>query len=249
MQTDFLDPTFDLTSVSFWPYRKPNFNPQYFHTSSNHPPNIKKQLPNIIAKRLSQNSSNKSEFEKAAPDYEKVLQKSGFNIKLQYIAPKKPKSRNRRRNTIWFNPQHNATVKTNIGKEFFCLLNKHFPKHSPLRKLFNRNNVKLSYSCTPSMSSIILSHNRELLQEKPTPAIPPTLCNCRKNTTCPLNGECCSKSLAYKAELTCDNITKYYYGLCETIFKTRYNNHKYTFSDTKISVTRQKYPTIQSDSV
>ena len=131
MQTDFLDPTFDLTSESFWPYRKPNFNPQYIHTNSNHPPNIKKQLPNIIAKRLSQNSSNKSELEKAAPDYEKVLQKSGFNIKLQYKAPKKPKSRNRRRNTIWFNPPHNATVKTNIGKEFFLSVKQAFSQTQP----------------------------------------------------------------------------------------------------------------------
>ena len=67
MQTDFLDATFNLTSESFWPYRKVNSNPQYIHTSSNHPPNIKKQLPNMIAKCLSQTFSNKSEFEKAAP--------------------------------------------------------------------------------------------------------------------------------------------------------------------------------------
>ena len=154
MQTDFLDATFDLTSESFWPYGKPNSNPQYIHTSSNHLPNIKKQLPNMIAKSLSQNSIDKSEFEKAAPDYGKALQKSGYNIKLQYKVPKKPKSRNRRQNSIWFNPPYNATVKTNIGKEFFRLLNKHFPKHSSFHQLFNRNNVKLSYSCTPSMSSI-----------------------------------------------------------------------------------------------
>ena len=49
------------------------------------------------------------------------------------------------------------------------------------------------------------------------------------NTTCPLNGECCRKPLVYKAELTCDNITKYYYGLRETTFKTRYNKPKHTF--------------------
>ena len=136
----------------------------------------------MIAKRLSQNSSNKSEFEKAAPDCEEALQISGYNIKLQYEAPKKPKSRNRRQNTIWFNPPYNATIKTNIEKEFFCLLNKHFPKLSTFHKLFNRNNVKLSYSCTPSMSFIISFDNLELLQ-KSTPAIPCTLCYCRKNTT------------------------------------------------------------------
>ena len=91
MPTDFLDAKFDLTSESFWPYRKPNSYPQYIHISSNHPPNIKKQLPNMIAKRLSQNSSNKSKFEKEAPDYAEALQISGYNIKLHYEAPKKPK--------------------------------------------------------------------------------------------------------------------------------------------------------------
>ena len=116
-----LDATFDLTSESFWPYRKPNSDPLYIHTSSNHSPNFKKQLPNMISKRLSQNSSNKSDFEKAATDYEEVLQKSGYNIKLQYKVPKKPKSRNRKRNTIWFNPPYNAIVKTNIGRIFLSV--------------------------------------------------------------------------------------------------------------------------------
>ena len=105
------------------------------HTSSNHPPNIKKQLPSMIAKRLFRNCCNKSEFEKEAPDYEEALQKSGYNIKLHYEAPKKPKSRNTRRNAIWFSPLYKATVKTNIGKEVFRLLNKHFTKHSLFHKL------------------------------------------------------------------------------------------------------------------
>ena len=48
-QTDFLNATFDLTSESLWLYRKPNSNPQHIHITSNHPLNIKKQLPSMIA--------------------------------------------------------------------------------------------------------------------------------------------------------------------------------------------------------
>ena len=48
------------------------------------------------------------------------------------------------------------------------------------------------------MPSIISSHNLELLQKNPTLVIPPTLCNCRKNNSCPLYRECCSKFLEYK---------------------------------------------------
>ena len=49
-QTDFLDVTFNLLSGTHRPFRKPNDNPQYIHFSSNHPPNIKKQLPAMIRK-------------------------------------------------------------------------------------------------------------------------------------------------------------------------------------------------------
>ena len=93
----------------------------------------------------------------------------------------------------------------------------------------------------PNGDTSIIKHNHKLLQEKLTPATPPALCNCWKNTTCPLSGECCSRSLVYKAELTCDNITKYLDGLCEATFK-----HGITItnmpSDTKVSITRQNFP-------
>ena len=140
-----------------------NSNQQYIHTWSNHPLNVKKQLPSMIAKHLSQNSSNKNEFEKAAPDYEEAFYKrvdttSNCNMK-------RPRNSNQETEVeihFGLTPPYNATVKTNLGKELFRLLIKHFPKQSPFHKLFNRNNVKSSYSCTPTMSFIIAFHNREL---------------------------------------------------------------------------------------
>ena len=53
VQTDFLDVTFNLKSGKYWPYRKPNDQPLYIHQQSNHPPTMKKQLPSVLAKRLS----------------------------------------------------------------------------------------------------------------------------------------------------------------------------------------------------
>ena len=73
IQTDFLDVAFNLLSGTHRPFRKPNDNPQYIHFSSNHPPNIKKQLPAMISKRLSQNSSDEEEFNKAISEYEEIL--------------------------------------------------------------------------------------------------------------------------------------------------------------------------------
>ena len=138
IQTDFLDVTFNLLSGTQRPFRKPNDNPQYVHSSSNHPPNIKKQLPAMISKRLSQNSCNKEEFNKAISEYEEALRKSGCNAKLQYEETTKPKKKNRKRNIIWFNSPFNATVKTNVGREFFKLMNTHFPATTRSTKFATR---------------------------------------------------------------------------------------------------------------
>ena len=51
-QTDFLDVTFNASTGKYWPFRKSNSTLQYIDTQSNHPPNIRKQLPTMIEKRL-----------------------------------------------------------------------------------------------------------------------------------------------------------------------------------------------------
>ena len=61
-QADFLDVTFDLATGTYRPYKKPNDKILYVHVASNHPPNILKQIPESISKRLSRNSSNKEIF-------------------------------------------------------------------------------------------------------------------------------------------------------------------------------------------
>ena len=42
---NFLDVTFDLPTLKYEPYRKPNDDPLYIHKHSNHPPSILRQLP------------------------------------------------------------------------------------------------------------------------------------------------------------------------------------------------------------
>ena len=70
-------------------------------------------------------------------------------------------------------------------------MGKHFPKTHQLHKLFNRTNVKVSYSSLPNFKSVINGHNENILneQEKTSP------CNCRDKTSCPLNGSCQHKNL------------------------------------------------------
>ena len=57
-------------------------------------------------------------------------------------------------------------VETNIGKTFLKLVKKHFPRKNSFHKIFNKNTVKISYSCMRNISSIIASHNKSILRLK-----------------------------------------------------------------------------------
>ena len=70
---DFLDATFDLNKNIYKPYRKPNSSLIYINKNSNYAPNILKQLPKSIAKRISETSSSEEIFKKSVKIYSKVL--------------------------------------------------------------------------------------------------------------------------------------------------------------------------------
>ena len=98
---------------------------------------------------------------------------------------------------------------------------KHLPKHYRLHKICNKN-IKISYSCMPNMSRIILSHNKKLFFTLPKANSPTTAdpkCNCTIKTTCPRNSKCQQKPIVYKAEISFNNATKLYYGSCSTDLK------------------------------
>ena len=109
---NYLDVTFNLTNGHYCPYRKPNNLPQYINIKSNHPPNIIKQLPASINRRISDNSCNEHEFSKAKPVYDDALKSSGYTEMLSFNKlrhPVRPK-RNRQRNIIWYNPPFSKSV-------------------------------------------------------------------------------------------------------------------------------------------
>ena len=56
---DFLDLNFNLTTGFYSPYRKPLNEPLFIHKNSNHPPSMIREIPRMVCKRLSTNSSNK----------------------------------------------------------------------------------------------------------------------------------------------------------------------------------------------
>ena len=122
-------------------------------------------------------------------------------------------------------------MRTNIGAEFLELVDKSFPPGHPLRKIFNRNTLKIGYSCTPNIASIISSRNKKLLAP---PQPEERLCSCTKakKSKCPLGGQCLSKNVIYQATITEENGKKSTYtGLSSTDFKARLAVHTQTFND------------------
>ncbi len=223
---NFLDITINLFNNTYYPYRKPNDTPLYIHKSSNHPNQIIKNLPDMINRRLCKISCNEIEFGIAKSYYTAALKNSGFSEELTYKNYEKSK-RNRRRNILYFNPPFSKTVKTNVGKEFIKLIKKHFTLDHPFRSLFNKNNLKVSYSCMPNIENIIKGHNVKVLSDAEKQE---RNCNCRRKSLCPLQGECLSKCVVYKAKVLTDDCEKIYYGSCMGSFKERYANHKKSFT-------------------
>ena len=78
------------------------------------------------------------------------------NIGYRKIEAKRKNSR--KRNILWYNSPFSVNVATNVGKEFFQLIDKYFPPHHRLHKIINRNCVKMSYSCMPNIGDIINQH-------------------------------------------------------------------------------------------
>ena len=194
-----------MNTGTYKPFRKPNEETLYIHAKSNHPANILKQLPISIETRLSNLSSNSEIFHEASKHYQNILSQSGYDYQLQYKPPnnenenKSKSSKNRKRNIIWFNPPFSKNVSNNIGKYFLLLIQKHFPSNHKYHKIFNKNNVKISYSCMANIKSVINMHNKEVITGKKTQAVK---CNCINKPDCPLSNQCQITNIIYKAKIT-----------------------------------------------
>ena len=150
--------------------------------------------------------------------YEHRLACCGYNEKLTYQQQgenNKNAGKNRKRIIIWLNQCYCKSLKTNIGKYFFRLLNKHFPPGHKLHNIFNKNTLKLSYSCMPNRKAKTDGHNKKMHENIPAPKT--KLCNCLKEN-CPMRGVCLTENVFYYAKVSCDN-EKYKFKLYKRIFK------------------------------
>ena len=226
---NYLDLKFNCINLSYCPYRKPNKKISYVNHQSNHPPAILKQIPSMIEYRLSKHSSNESSFNSIKNDYNDALKLCGYNSELKYTKSETKRKRKRKRKIIWFNPPFCRSVKTKVGKKFFEIIDKHFGNKNKLSKIINRNNVKLSYSCMPNISSKIKNHNNKIMKENSKK--PNESCNCRKKENCPMKGRNCRKeNVIYEADIITENETKTYIGLSSNEIKKRIAGHYTTIN-------------------
>ena len=133
-----------------------------------------------------------------------------------------------------------------LVKVFLTILDRQLPKSHKLYKIFNRNNVKISYSSLPNFASIINSRNKKIINNNiPKPSAP--TCNCCSKTSCPLNGDYLQSSLVYICKADMPNIFEnhpHYIGSTEkyktNTFKTNFTSTK-TNSNMKVKVMQRNY--------
>ena len=221
--------TLNLNNNSFKPFCKKNSAPTYINIDSNHPRLLLKQIPNAVNQRINRQYSCKRIFEESKIIYDEAFKNSVFQGWLEYVNPVNSSSngrsnssgthalvkigdtnnnhtnrwgKNRNRRVIWFNPPFCKLTNINIGKYFLNLLDKHFNRDNPLRRIFNRNTLKIIYSGTKNMYSILNNHsNTRLLDELNRNSGGPDVasCNCRSKGECPLGGWCNLKNVVYQA--------------------------------------------------
>ena len=109
-----------------------------------------------------------------------------------------------------------------LDKYIFRLFNKHFPRAHKLRKIFNKNTLKLSYFCVPNLKAKIDGHSKTILENTPPPKT--EICKCLKKGNCQMRGACLTENVLHYARISCDDETyepKLYQGICKTTFKRR----------------------------
>ena len=122
-------------------------------------------------------------------------------------------------------------------KKKLNLIGRHFPKDHKYHKLFNRNTIKLSYSCMNNMADRIKGHNNKILkqqqQQHSLTEQQQQTCNCKQKLECRFNENCLQLGRVYQATIKTDGTTQKYTGLMEGDFKTRYRNDTKSFNHKK----------------
>ena len=248
---NFLDVTLNLANGTIRPHRKDDEVPLYVHQKSNHPPQVKKELPKMINKRVSDLCSSEEIFNQEKGIYEAALRNSGYDYEMKY-EPENPDQGNKKkrkpRDILWYIPPWNDNCLTPVKYLFNNLIDKHFPRGSQFYVFFNRQKVRATYSTTSNMWGKIAGNNKKLLN--PEDSLELKGCNCQGAAgpaNCTMSGHCQTSNIVYQGDLDYkqpnpftgneEKFRKTYIGSCCTTWKRRYGNHKQSFSNPQANQT------------
>ena len=123
-------------------------------------------------------------------------------------------------------PQHQDQHRKNLFGPTWQIL----PTWTPAPKICNRNTIKLSYRCTPSMNTVISARNKKTSIHPSRPSW--NKCSCTGGKPCPFGGKCLAKGVIYKATVTQENSKiNTYIGLTSNSFKKRFDSHNNSFKN------------------
>ena len=229
-KVDFLDVTLDIIDGTYKPFLKPGNNPVYVNVGSNHPLSVLRAIPSGVNKRLNCLSSDEKVFNEIIGPFQTALNEAGHNFKL-FFYPELKSNKNkksRKRNITWFNPPYCRSIKTDIGKQFNRIVSETFPPSHKLRKIFNCNQVKMSYSCLPNIGAKILKDsNKKFFGASDNNMDNNKDCvGHRKGAQCPVvNNICNRKDNVYLAEVRTGSKLYNYIGISAPPLRLRVATH------------------------
>lgn len=141
----------------YWPYSKNVSKIMYIDKESNHLMAILQHIHILVQLQPMKRCLMKP----------KVLMESDHNSSLRYHRVKKNKNSSKKscnKKVLWFYPPFSSAIKTNVAKMFLKLTSKHFAGNKLLNKLFNKNNVKVIYSCSDNMAVMVSCHSNKIVE-------------------------------------------------------------------------------------
>lgn len=117
------------------------------------------------------------------------------------------------------------------------LIHKHFSHDTLFKKIFNKNNIMVSYSWTRNIDQYIAQHNNVTLNKylsntNNNSSCDDQQCNCCKSSVCPMNGKCMYKEVI-KVCIRHNDQIKSYFGSTANNWKKRFCHHKMTLNNKK----------------
>ena len=169
-------------------------------------------------------------FEECKQEYVQALNNAGYSLIESHLkyqnnnvnpeAENRRMKKNRNRYVTWFTPPWFIQVSTNIGREFLKIVEESY-RETWLGRILNKNTVKVSYSVTRNLKSIITDNNKKILgsNERNT-----NQCNCQDCDKCPLHNNCVQRYIVYRTTASTNTTEKEYIG-CTDNLKPRYMSH------------------------